>query len=98
MKRGTTETNYEKNLTEKIYVRISRKDKLRLERKAGNQGLSLSEYVRRRAVTDDEYAPDPDYVYKWPITGSLERIADMTDGTVRDELVAVIRELMKEAP
>ena len=98
MKRGTTETNYEKNLNEKIYVRISRKDKLRLERKADNQGLSLSEYVRRRAVTDDEYAPDPDYVYKWPLIGNLERIADMTDGTVRDELVAVIRELMKEAP
>ena len=98
MKRGTTNTNYEKNLTEKIYVRISRKDKLRLERKADNQGLSLSEYVRRRAVTDDEYEPDPDYVYKWPVIGSLERIADMTDGTVRDELVAVIRELMKEAP
>ena len=98
MKRGTTETNYEKNLTEKIYVRISRKDKLRLERKADNQGLSLSEYVRRRAVTGDEYAPDSDYVYKWPVIGSLERIADTADGTVRDELVAVIRELMKEAP
>lgn len=67
----------QENRSKSIYVRVTQKEKERIERYAQKCGLSLSEYLRQRALKYQPKALLPDVFYRF--NAQLEQLLEQSE-------------------
>ena len=77
-----------------IYVRVTEKEKTRISCKAQKCGLSISEYLRKRALGYSPKALLPESFYEF--SEKLGRLYDALEATANDELQEKVLSLIDE--
>ena len=77
-----------------IYVRVTEKEKIRIKNKADKCGLTLSEYIRKRALGYSPKAHLPESFYKF--SGKLGDLYEQIDNGNSTELEERILSLIDE--
>ena len=77
-----------------IYVRVTKKEKIRIENKAKKCGLSVSEYFRKRALGYSPKALLPESFYDF--SGKLSDLYEQIDKGYSTELEEKILSLIDE--
>ena len=77
-----------------IYVRVTEKEKVRIENKAKKCGLSVSEYLRKRALGYSRKALLPESFYEF--SGKLSNLYEQIDKGNSTELEEKILSLIDE--
>lgn len=75
----------------RIAVRVTAKEKEKIQVKARKCGLSTTEYVKQRALGYEPRAVPPDALFVL-----IEKISELEDKSTSDELNAEIGTLLKE--
>ena len=77
-----------------IYVRVTKKEKIRIKNKADKCGLTLSEYIRKRALGYSPKAHLPENFYEF--SGKLGDLYEQIDKGYSTELEEKILSLIDE--
>ena len=77
-----------------IYVRVTEKEKIRIKNKADKCGLTLSEYIRKRALGYSPKALLPESFYEF--SGKLSELYEQIDKGYSTELEERILSLIDE--
>ena len=77
-----------------IYVRVSEKEKIRIKNKADKCGLTISEYLRKRALRYSPKALVPESFYEF--SGKLSKLYEQIDKGYSTELEEKILSLIDE--
>lgn len=77
-----------------IYVRVTKKEKIRIKNKADKCGLTISEYLRKRALGYSPKALLPESFYEF--SGKLSKLYEQIDKGYSTELEERILSLIDE--
>ena len=77
-----------------IYVRVTEKEKIRIKNKADKCGLTISEYIRKRALGYSPKALLPECFYEF--SGKLSNLYEQIDNGYSTELEEKILSLIDE--
>ena len=77
-----------------IYVRVTEKEKIRIKNKADKCGLTISEYLRKRALGYSPKALLPESFYEF--SGKLSNLYEQLDKSYSTELEERILSLIDE--
>ena len=83
-----------KERTNSIYVRVTEKEKIRIKNKADKCGLTISEYLRKRALGYSPKALLPESFYEF--SGKLSDLYEQIDKDYSTELEEKILSLIDE--
>ena len=83
-----------KERTNSIYVRVTEKEKIRIKNKADKCGLTISEYLRKRALGYSPKALLPESFYEF--SGKLSNLYEQIDKGYSTELEEKILSLIDE--
>ncbi len=85
----------QENRDKSIFVRVSQKEKERVERYAQKCGLSVSEYLRQRALKYQPKAILPDVFYQFneQLEQLLEQLQDGASSAIEEQTLALLDEI-----
>ena len=81
-----------------VYVRVTEKEKIRIQNKAKKCGLSVSEYLRKRALGYSPKAllPDTFYVFSEKLGALYEQLKIQGADKLCESVLSLLDEIQKE--